>query len=205
MNETDLLLVQQWVKEWGYPGIAVLMFLESAPLIGLTLPGIVIAIALGVLTATGFLSLFETWLYAAAGAVLGDSVGFWLGRLGSDEWRHHLHRSHFAERRTRAAGYLERFGPLGIAIGRFVWFVHPVVPPLAGISGISPWRFYLYDLPACLLWVALYIGVGHWVTGIWLEPKLQWMEIFSLVALIAVVIMLILYRYRNKNNDTAHS
>ncbi len=168
MSETDLTLVQEWVRQWGYLGIVILMLLESAPLIGLMLPGIFITISLGALTASGVLPLEETWLFASLGAMLGDSLGYWTGRLGSKELHYHLHKTRFMEKRSKASDYLQHYGAAGIAVGRFVWFVHPVVPPLAGISGISPQRFYLYDLPACLLWVALYLGLGHWFTGIWL-------------------------------------
>jgi len=168
MSETDLTLIQEWVRQWGYLGIVILMLLESAPLIGLMLPGIFITISLGALTASGVLPLEKTWLFASLGAMLGDSLGYWAGRLGSKELHYRLHKTRFMEKRSRASDYLQRYGAAGIAVGRFVWFVHPVVPPLAGISGISPQRFYLYDLPACLLWVALYLGLGHWFTGIWL-------------------------------------
>ncbi len=168
MSDTDLAMVQEWVRQWGYLGIFIIMFFESAPLIGLMLPGIFIAISLGILTASGVLGLGETWLVASLGVLLGDSLGYWSGRLGSKELHHHLHKTRFLKSRSKASSYLDRYGVLGVAIGRFVWFVHPLVPPLAGISGVSPQRFYLYDLPACLLWVALYLGLGHWFTGIWL-------------------------------------
>ncbi len=168
MVETDLAQIQDWVRQWGYLGIVILMLLESAPLIGLMLPGIFIAISLGALTASGVLPFEETWLYASLGAMLGDSLGYWSGRFGSKELHNHLHKTRFLQKRSKASSYLSRYGALGIAIGRFVWFVHPVVPPLAGISGISARRFYFYDLPACLLWVGLYLGIGHGFTGIWL-------------------------------------
>ena len=168
MIEADLTQIQDWVRQWGYLGIVLLMLLESAPLIGLMLPGIFITISLGTLTASGVLSFEQAWLYASLGAALGDSLGYWSGRLGSKELHGHLHKTQFLKKRSTASGYLSRYGAAGAAVGRFVWFVHPLVPSLAGISGISPHRFYLYDLPACLLWVGLYLGVGHGFSGIWL-------------------------------------
>lgn len=168
MIETGLVQVQEWVRQWGYLGIVILMLLESAPLVGLMLPGIFIAMSLGTLTASGILPFGETWLYASLGAMLGDSLGYWSGRLGSKELYKHLHKTQFLEKRSKASGYLNRYGAPGITIGRFVWFIHPVVPSLAGISDIPPGRFYLYDLPACLLWVGLYLGLGHGFSGIWL-------------------------------------
>ncbi len=166
MSEADLTLVQEWVRQWGYLGITILMLLESAPLIGLMLPGIFIAISLGMLTASGVLPWNETWLFASFGAMLGDSLGYWSGRLGSKELHRHLHKTRFLKKRSKAAEYLRRYGAAGVAVGRFVWFVHPLVPSLAGISGIAPQRFYLYDLPACLLWVGVYLGLGHFFAGL---------------------------------------
>jgi len=95
MSETDLALVQAWIKQWGYLGVVILMLLESAPLTGLLLPGIFITISLGGLTASGILRWEDAWLFASLGAVLGDSLGYWSGRLGSKKLHPHLHKTRF--------------------------------------------------------------------------------------------------------------
>lgn len=191
MPDIPLSQIQHWLNDWGSWGGVLLMFLESAPLTGLLLPGIFIAIGLGVLTASQHLPLIETMLLASLGAVLGDSLGFWLGRLGSEELQKKLHKTRFQSRHQRASTYLSKFGGLGIVIGRFLWFVHPLVPPLAGTAKMPVWKFYLFDPPACLLWTVVYLGLGHWFTGVWLSKKLKNLEIISVLMFTVLVVMLL--------------
>lgn len=201
MPDVQLSWIQEWINQWGSWGILILMFLESAPLTGLLLPGIFIAIGLGMLTATQHLPLIETGVLATLGAILGDSLGFWLGRLRSEEVQQYLHKTRFQHRHHRVSDYLSRFGGAGIIIGRFLWFVHPLVPSLAGATKIPVWKFYLFDPLACLLWTVFYLGLGHWLTGALLRKELKGVEIISLLLLAGLVAALI-YAWRQQRKNT---
>ncbi|RMG54106.1 MAG: DedA family protein [Gammaproteobacteria bacterium] len=163
------------VGAWGAGGIVLLFALESAPMTGLFLPGILLMTGLGSLSATGQLSFGDALLYAALGCLMGDSLGYWIGRAGlhvmlGDSPRFRVHRA-------RARRLVERHGAVAVFLGRFVWFFHPAVPPLAGAAGVRPWQFYLADVPAVLLWVTLYGALGHWATGVALERTIEFLSV----------------------------
>lgn len=93
--------------------------------------------------------------------------------------------------RARATRLVQRYGRLAVFLGRFVWFFHPTVPFIAGASGIRPGWFYLADVPAVLLWVFLYAGIGHWATGMARERTLEFMVGVGLLFLLAGAILLV--------------
>ncbi len=183
-------------SHWSSLTVVLLMILESAPITGLFLPGIFMVIGMGALTATGQLTFADTLLFGSLGAIIGDSLGFWLGRrVGADYARSLIHRR-LHSRYHRAERYLQRFGAPGLFIGRFLWFVHPLVPPLAGAAGIRARWFYAIDIPACVLWMTLYLTLGHTVTGAWLDRSLMWLEGLSVMLLALALAALAFWLHR---------
>ena len=122
----------------GYPALAALVFGEST---GLPLPGETALIAAGGLVAAGHLSLPLVILAAAAAAIAGDTLGYWLGRRGA---RRLLERDGFgsAHRRhalARTDRYFDRFGVVTVFAGRWVPGVRIVAAVAAGAARM-PWR-----------------------------------------------------------------
>jgi membrane protein DedA with SNARE-associated domain len=153
---------------WACPAIVLIMALESTPLIGFFLPGSATLIALGSLSGAGLGGFLDLLACAAAGSLLGDSIGYWSGRAGRAAWRA---RSGNSDSERRAEALIRRHGRLGVFVGRFVWLAHVAVPPAAGIAGISPRDFYLLNIPAATMWCALHLAVGHWLTTAWISGE----------------------------------
>lgn len=91
-------------------------------------------------------------------------------------------------------------------LGRFDWLIHPAIPGAAGLLGVKTYRFILVDLPAILLWVLLYMGGGHLLTGLWFSRTFELVEILGLVLTILLLLWLLRYlshyfyqRYRKKH------
>lgn len=152
--------------EWTYLAIVVVMALESAPLVGFVLPGSATLVALGSLSGAGVSGFVETLACAATGSIIGDSIGYWLGRAGRAAWR-----ARSRVEGQRAETLIRRYGRLGVFAGRFIWLAHVAVPPTAGIAGIRPRDFYLLDTPAATLWCALHLALGHWLAAAWITGE----------------------------------
>ncbi|WP_457665937.1 DedA family protein [Thiolapillus sp.] len=150
---------------WAASGVIVLFFLESAPITGPFLPGIFLTVALGSLSGTSYMSFADCVIYASIGALLGDSAGYWVGYLErTASFANKTTRSH-KEKHQHIQQLLRRYGSFAVFFGRFIWFAHPLVPVAAGISRVKPSSYYLADIPAVLIWVSIYAGLGHWATG----------------------------------------
>ncbi|MDH5785088.1 MAG: membrane-associated protein, partial [Chromatiales bacterium] len=75
--------VFSWISAnpgWGGVGVFLIAFFESLALVGLVLPGAAMMFGIGALVGTDILPLGPTLVWAAAGAIAGDAVSFWLGR-----------------------------------------------------------------------------------------------------------------------------
>lgn len=145
------------------PGLLFAMALaETSMPLGLLVPAGV-ATALGAFLATeGFIGLPQVLIAAGAGAVTGDSIGYWLGRTGSAR----LLRvpgpvGRLARRFEQPAARLFAGRPIvAISLARTVSFVRTLMPASAGMSGISYPRFLLFGIPGVLAWLLLYGGIG---------------------------------------------
>jgi membrane-associated protein len=159
-------------SQLGYPVLFALIFGESA---GLPLPGETALLSAGVLAGTGRLSLPLVIVFAIVAAVLGDTLGYWLGRRGGRAVLARpgpfvAFRLHALDRGER---FFERHGPKTVFLGRFVPGVRVVAAVLAG-AGAMPWpRFALYNLAGAFVWASTVASLASLVgpavaAGLWL-------------------------------------
>lgn len=144
-------------------GIAIM--LETSVLIGLVVPGDTIVIV----AATAVDGVPEALMLGAAvvvGALIGESIGFFLGRwLGPALRRSRLGRRIGEKNWQTSERYLQRRGGPAIFISRFLPVLHSLVPLTVGMSGFSYRRFLIWTIPACLLWSTIYISVAALAAG----------------------------------------
>ncbi len=149
-------MVEDLINSAGLYILFVLVALESA---GLPLPGETALIAAGVLAARGKLDIASVIVVAAAGAIVGDNAGYWIGRTGG---RKLLTRWAWVERHASkvlpwSERFFERHGPKTVFIGRFVAVLRVTAAWLAGISRMEWWRFLLWNAAGGICWAA---GIG---------------------------------------------
>jgi membrane-associated protein len=148
-------------------GIAVL--LETSVLIGLLVPGDTIVIVAG----TAVSSPWEGIILGVAvvlGALAGESIGFWLGRVLGPRIRYSRLGRRLGEKNwQRAERYLQRRGGPAIFLSRFLPVLHSLVPLTVGMSSFRYRRFLAWTLPACIVWSALYISVAALAAGTYRE------------------------------------
>ncbi|WP_345436907.1 DedA family protein [Microbacterium gilvum] len=139
---------------------AVAIMLETSVLVGLVVPGDTIVLV----AATGVGSLWEGVALGAAvvaGALVGESIGFALGRWLGPRIRHSWLGRRIGEHNwQRSERYLRRRGGIAIFLSRFLPVLHSLVPLTVGMSGYSYRRFLAWTLPACALWSGLYVSIA---------------------------------------------
>lgn len=153
-------------ESYAYGAIFVAVLLDT---IGLPVPGEVVLLAAGFLVSTGRIELIPAILIAALGAVLGDSMTYWLGRRAGVAGERRLVGLYCtwtactlgsARCVERAEGLLQRFRGWVVLVAKFIAGARVFMPPVAGASALSFGRFLLFDAAGSLLWSALVVGMG---------------------------------------------
>src|SRR5438093_5229631 len=153
--------MESLVQDYGLVILFVLIAMESA---GVPLPGETALITAGVLAARGHMDIVEVIVVAAAAAIIGDNVGYWVGRLGG---RRLLERWKPLERHaSRVLPWSERFfkrhGPKTSFLGRFIAVLRVTAAWLAGISKMHWWLFFAWNAPGGICW-AFAVGLLAYV------------------------------------------
>jgi len=179
--------MESLVQDYGLVILFVLIAMESA---GVPLPGETALIAAGVLAARGNMDIVEVIVVAAAAAIIGDNVGYWVGRLGG---RRLLERWEPLERHaSRVLPWSERFfkrhGAKTIFFGRFFAVLRVTAAWLAGISRMHWWRFFLWNAAGGICWAVL-VGLVSYYLG---RAAAEAINRYGLIAGVAIVALLVL-------------
>lgn len=151
----------------SYAGIFGIVFAETGLLIGFFLPGDTLLITAGILAQQGSLSLAGVMLAVAAGAILGDSTGYALGRrFGPAIFQRPDSRLFRPEYVTRTRAFFERYGGLALTLAQFVPIVRTVAPTLAGVGQMPYPRFVTFNVIGVLLWAGAVPLLGYWLGGL---------------------------------------
>lgn len=140
-------------------GLAIM--LETSLFVGLVVPGDTVVLV----ASTGVQELSDFFLLLACvllGSLLGESFGFWIGRLFGKRIRASKLGQRIGEKNWKMAdAFIEARGGLAVAISRFLPVLHSVVPVVAGASTMRYKTFIRWTLAACAVWASAYVGVGY--------------------------------------------
>jgi membrane protein DedA with SNARE-associated domain len=156
--------LSQSIAAYGYWGIALVVGLES---MGIPLPGETILVAAAIAAgAANEMAIELVILAAAGGAIIGDSIGYWIGRkLGFPLLLRYGHRVGLGEPMLKLGQYLFlRHGGKVVFIGRFVAVLRITAGLLAGANHMAWGRFLLFNASGGLVWAALF-GLGAYAFG----------------------------------------
>lgn len=143
----------------AYAVVAALCFGEAAVFLGFVLPGETAVVLGGVLAAEQRVSLPAMCVVVVLAAIVGDSVGYEVGRLlGPFLLRHRPLRGHPGVERTR--DFLARRGGAAVFLGRFVALFRALVPGIAGLSGMRYRVFFVFNAAGGLCWGLAYTLAG---------------------------------------------
>jgi membrane protein DedA with SNARE-associated domain len=159
-------MATQWLVRFGPLG---LFALQMFGIFGLPIPDETLMVLAGVMIRRGELSPALTVAAALAGAIVGISVSFGIGRLGG---RAIASRSGLVRHVPQAA--LDRterwFAGLGkwlLLVAYFIPGVRHVAAIVAGASGLSPRLFALFAYAGAALWVGCFLAIGYTLADEW--------------------------------------
>lgn len=147
-------------QAWAAPVVFLFAFCEFVAFISLLVPATVILLGLGVLIGENGLNFYTVWIAAAAGAVSGDCLSYWLGKKFS-------HRVGDIWPLTRYPGLIphgERFfrtyGIPGLFVGRFLGPLRASLPLAAGICAMPLLRFQAANVASAFVWSGAMLAPG---------------------------------------------
>ena len=144
-----------------YALVAAVVFVEDALFVGFVVPGETAAVLGGVAASLGHASLAVMMVTVVAAAIVGDTVGYEVGRhLGPRLVSSRMLRSR-RERLDRAREFLARRGGAAVFLGRFVAFFRAVMPALAGTAGMRYRRFLAFNAAGGIVWGTGVVLLGY--------------------------------------------
>jgi membrane protein DedA with SNARE-associated domain len=190
----DMATLQDVLGRWGYLVIFAAMLLENA---GVPLPGETVTLLGGYAAGSGQLNVLGVMGAAAGGAVLGDNIGYWVGRrlgwgliLKVGRW---LGQSPTQLEKLRDQ-FLRHAGK-SVLLGRFVAVLRVVAGPMAGAVGMPYPKFLLCNIVGATLWATTMVSLA-WLGGRWIpvERMVKGVVEFGLGALLLVALIVLLPR-----------
>ncbi len=187
-----------FIQDYGLLFLFGIVCLESA---GLWLPGETALIAAGVYASKGHLSISGVVAVAAAAAILGDNIGYWLGREGGRRLLDRyalLHR--FADRvLPPAERFFERHGGKAVFLARFFGGVRVTGAWMAGITRMTWWRFLFWNAAGGIVW-AVAIGLLAFYAGKAAADALARYGVYAAIGggILLVVALVVLHVWRRR-------
>ncbi|HMR55119.1 MAG TPA: VTT domain-containing protein [Candidatus Doudnabacteria bacterium] len=152
------------VRAVGYVGLFGIVFAETGLLIGFFLPGDSLLFTAGILAGQGYLNIYTTIAVLLSAAIIGDSVGYSIGRkLGPRVFKRENSILFNKKHIKRAQEYFDKYGPMTIVIARFVPIIRTFAPTLAGVGNMNYGKFLFYNISGGVLWVFSVTLLGYYL------------------------------------------
>jgi membrane protein DedA with SNARE-associated domain/membrane-associated phospholipid phosphatase len=180
---------------WGYLLVFIPVFLESS---GFLIPGETMALLAGFLSSQGFLEIGDCLWVIALGAILGDSLGYYLGKLlGRGYFEKHHRLLFLKEKHIRTTEeYFHRHGGKTIFFGRFIGLLRVMAPFVAGMARMRYREFVVYNVTGGILWAVTFTLLGYFFGQSWqlIEKWSGRAGLFAFFMLLVIVFFGYLYR-----------
>lgn len=152
------------LQKYGYLGVALAIGLES---MGVPVPGETALVAAALYAGkTHALNVWVLIAFASAGAILGDNIGYWIGReIGFRVLLRYGSYIGLTESRIKLGEYLfQRHGGKIVFFGRFIALLRSLSALLAGLNQMSWPRFVIFNAAGGILWASCY-GLAAYYFG----------------------------------------
>jgi membrane protein DedA with SNARE-associated domain len=191
--------VLDWYAQYGYWAVFVPVFLETA---GLPLPGETSLLFAGVASSTGRIDVFWTIVVGASAAILGDNVGYAIGRFGGRRLVERLaHIGGIEKSLAWGEDYFERRGGITVFFARWLPGLRIFGAWIAGMVHMKWWKFALWNAAGGIAWTTSIVLLGHFF-GKSIHVVERVLGIGGVVALVVVAIaLLVLWRRHERRKE----
>lgn len=147
-------------QDWAIVVMFIMAFGESFAFLSILFPGTTLLIAAGALIKSGTLPFLPIMLGAIIGAVLGDSVSYWIGRRFGGALAGIWPFTRNPDLLPSGMRFFARHGGKSVFIGRFFGPIRAVIPLAAGIMLMARGRFWVANVTSALVWAPLLLFAG---------------------------------------------
>ena len=150
-----------------YFGLWFVVFAETGLAVGFFLPGDSLLIVSGLFAAAGKLNVALVMLAFFLGSVLGDSTGYWTGRvMGKTLFNRESSWIFKPSRVEKAHAFFEKYGVKTVILARFIPIVRTFAPLVVGATGMPYSRFLPFSIIGDLLWIPSMVLAGYFLGGV---------------------------------------
>ncbi len=154
--------LNELIRSCGSPLVCAIVFVETGFFVGFFLPGDSLLVTAGILSAADKIPLRSLLLPVMLCAIVGDQIGYWIGRSAGAALYRREHSFFF--RRSylqRAHDFYQKYGGRAVILARFVPIVRTFCPPVAGAAKMRYPRYLLFDIFGGIFWVGAMILGGY--------------------------------------------
>lgn len=151
---SDFILRFDYLGYWLFFLAAVI---ESAPLIGIFIPGATLISVGGLMASQGYYDWAKISLYAGIGAIIGDYLSYYAGHHGGRLVERFTKPKHLEGGRD----FFRKYGNKSVFIGRFVGPIRAVIPFVAGLMGMRRRSFLVWNVSSGILWSVVNVLLGY--------------------------------------------
>lgn len=150
-----------------YLGLWFVVFAETGLAVGFFLPGDSLLVVSGLFAAAGKLNVALVMLAFFLGSVIGDSTGYWTGRvMGKTLFNRESSRIFKPSRVEKAHAFFEKYGVKTVILARFVPIVRTFAPLVVGAAEMPYSRFLPFSIIGGLLWISSMVLAGYFLGGV---------------------------------------
>ncbi|MEV4261414.1 DedA family protein [Kribbella sp. NPDC049584] len=195
----DWLLGLHGLPVYGLVGL--LVFAEDALFVGFVLPGETAAVVGGVAASRGHASLAVMLVVVVGAAIVGDTVGYEIGRLLGPR----ILRTRVLEKRgdriDSARELLARRGGVAVFLGRFVAFFRAIMPALAGTAGMRYPKFLAFNAAGGLVWGSAVVLLGYLAGNSYGTIEKTFGRATALIVLTVAIAGVVIWRLRRRRTN----
>ncbi|MBU6460395.1 MAG: bifunctional DedA family/phosphatase PAP2 family protein [Proteobacteria bacterium] len=177
-------------QHWILPLVFLLSLLESLAVIGTFIPGATALFIAGALVGAGALNFWQTLIYSISGAIIGDGLSYWLGHHYQETIICYWPFKRYPGLLQKSEAFFAKHGGKSVVIGRFFGPVRAMVPVVAGMVRMSPYKFYTLNILSALVWAPAHILPGALLGASIVLAEAITMRLVVVILIIALLILI---------------
>lgn len=202
MEKHVLDIILPHLDHWGYYALLMMTFLETSAFLGLIVPGESIVVIAGLLASSGVLELGDVIWVASLGAIMGDTVGYFIGHKFGEGFFLKYGKYFFFKKEylAEAKMFFDRHGGKTVFFGRFMGWLRVFAPVVAGISKMHYLRFFFFNVAGGIAWATTFSLLGYFAGNSWdiIKEYLGRMGIFAFITGATIVYFYFLFTKKRR-------